>query len=64
MSLKDLRHRAGLTQIELGKKLNVSHAAVSNWERGVNQPLRKYRRLLALALEVCEEELGRCWNDP
>ena len=57
MSLKDLRHRAGLTQIELGKKLNVSNAAVSNWERGVNQPLRKYRRLLALALEVCEEEL-------
>ena len=57
MSLKDLRRSAGLSQNELGKKLNVSHAAVSNWERGLNQPLRKYPRLLALALEVSEEEL-------
>ena len=59
MSLKDLRRRVGLTQIELGKKLNVDHAAVSNWERGVNKPLRKYHRLLALALDVSEEELRR-----
>ena len=57
MSLKDLRRSAGLSQNELGKKLNVSHAAVSNWERGLNQPLRKYHRLLALALGVSEEEL-------
>lgn len=38
MSLRTLRQHAGLTQSELGKKLNVDHAAVSNWERGVNKP--------------------------
>ena len=59
MSLRTLRQHAGLTQSELGKKLNVAHAAVSNWERGVNKPLRKYHRLLALALDVSEEELRR-----
>lgn len=59
MSLKDLRRSAGLSQNELGKKLNVSHAAVSNWERGLNQPLRKYHRLLATALNVTEEQLRK-----
>ena len=59
MSLRTLRQHAGLTQSEQGKKLNVDHAAVSNWERGVNKPLRKYHRLLALALDVSEEELRR-----
>ena len=38
MSLRTLRQHAGLTQSELGKKLNVDHAAVSNWERGVKSP--------------------------
>ena len=59
MSLRNLRLSAGLTQAELGKKLNVNHSAVSNWERSVNRPLRKYHRLLALALDVPEEELRR-----
>lgn len=59
MSLRKLRLMAGLTQDELGKKLNVDHAAVSNWERGVNKPLRKYHRLLATALHVTEEQLRK-----
>lgn len=59
MSLKKLRRQTGLTQSELGKKLNVSHSAVSNWERGVCPPLRKYHRMMASALNVTEEELRR-----
>ena len=59
MSLKKLRLMAGLTQDELAKKLNVDHAAVSNWERGINKPLRKYHRLLATALNVTEEQLRK-----
>lgn len=59
MSLKTLRRQAGLTQKELGRKLNVSHSAVSNWERGLCPPLRKYHRLMAIALNISEEELRR-----
>ena len=59
MSRRTLRQHAGLTQSELGKELNVDHAAVSNWERGVNKPLRKYHRLLATALHVTEEQLRK-----
>lgn len=57
MSLKTLRRQARLSQKELGIKLNVSHSAVSNWERGVCPPLRKYHRLMASALNISEEEL-------
>lgn len=59
MSLKSLRLQAGLTQGELGKKINVSHSAVSNWERGVSRPLRKYHHLMASALDVELEQLRR-----
>ena len=64
MSLKTLRRQAGLTQKELGRKLNVSHSAVSNWERDVCPPLRKYHRLMAIALNISEEELRRELDRP
>lgn len=47
MNLRELRKRAGLSQYDVGKKLNVDQAAVSNWERGKNTPLRKYHGRLA-----------------
>lgn len=36
--IAQLRRQKGLTQKELGEKLNVSHGAVSKWERGLNYP--------------------------
>lgn len=33
-----LRKKAGLTQEELGKRLNVSNQAVSKWEKNLSQP--------------------------
>ena len=32
--LKELREEKGLTQIELGKQLNISQSAISNIEKG------------------------------
>ena len=36
--LIDLRKKTGLTQYELANMLNVSHQAISKWERGENEP--------------------------
>ena len=36
--LKDRRERLKLTQAELGKKLNVTGAAIGNYENGVSFP--------------------------
>lgn len=57
MTLKELRLTAGLTQSEVAKKLNVDQGAVSNWERGINPPTRKYREPLAELYGVSVDEL-------
>lgn len=36
--IASLRRSRGLTQAELAEKLNFTHQAVSNWERGVSEP--------------------------
>ena len=36
--LKEARKNAGLTQAELGKKLGVTGATVSTWEKGNTEP--------------------------
>ena len=38
VNLQALRQRDGLTQTELGEKLNYSDKAVSKWERGESIP--------------------------
>lgn len=57
MTLKELRERAGKTQAEVALKMHVDQAAVSNWERGINRPLRKYHKKLAKLYGVTVEEL-------
>lgn len=57
MTLKELRKRAGKTQEEVALKMHVNQAAVSNWERGINRPLRKYHKKLAKLYGVTVEEL-------
>jgi transcriptional regulator with XRE-family HTH domain len=42
----------GLTQEELANQIDTDHSAISNWERGVNNPEPRFIPLLAQALEV------------
>lgn len=37
-SIKSARKNSGLSQEELAKKIDVTHASVSFWENGVNIP--------------------------
>ena len=38
MSVKAMRERAGLTQVETGEKLGVDHSTVVGWEKGKWMP--------------------------
>lgn len=58
MKIKELRLAAGMTQVQLAKKMNVDQAAVSRWESGETRPLRKTHKKLAKVLGVSVEELG------
>ncbi len=40
--IKELRLERGLSQAELGKKIDVSQKAIDYWERGVNEPKASY----------------------
>ncbi|CDE72305.1 putative transcriptional regulator [Acidaminococcus sp. CAG:917] len=37
-SIKEARLAQGISQIELAKKIGVTHAAISYWENGINIP--------------------------
>lgn len=54
------RKDLGITQGELGAKLNVTDKAISRWERGVGFPDIKLLEPLADALQISVEELMRC----
>ncbi|WP_372629891.1 helix-turn-helix domain-containing protein [Cohnella sp.] len=51
-NLGELRNKSGKTQMELAKLLNVSHQAVSKWERG--QALPGIESFLILSDGVCQ----------
>ena len=57
VKIKELRLKAGLTQVQLAKKMNVDQAAVSRWETGETKPLRKCHKKLAKVLGSTLEEL-------
>lgn len=57
MNIKNLRLKAGLTQVQLAKKMNVDQAAVSRWESGETKPMRKYHKKLAKVLGCTVDEL-------
>ena len=58
MTFYDLRKQANLTQAEIASSVNVAQCTVSVWESGINPPLKKYRRQLALLFGVTPEELS------
>lgn len=57
MNIKNLRLKAGMTQADLAKKLDVDQTAVSRWESGQNKPLRKIHKKLARVLGCTVDEL-------
>lgn len=57
MSMKELRERRGLSQVQIAARLEVDKSTVSKWESGDSTPLRKYRRKLCELLGCTEEEL-------
>ena len=57
MKIKELRLKAGMTQAQLAKKMNVDQTAVSRWETGDNKPLSKTHKKLAKVLGCAVEEL-------
>lgn len=59
MTLKELRLKAGLTQEQVAKLVDVDQAAVSYWESGKYKPLRKYQRKLAKLYGCTADELER-----
>lgn len=56
-TLKELRQSAGLRQEDVAKKLDVDQTAVSNWERGKNNPCTKYHKKLAKLYGCTVEQL-------
>lgn len=57
MKIRELRLRAGMTQAQLAKKMNVDQSAVSRWESGDTEPLKKIRKKLAKVLGCTVEDL-------
>lgn len=55
--IREYRKRAGLTQAELAKRMDVDQSAVSLWESGKTRPLRKLHQRLAEVLGCTVEEL-------
>lgn len=55
--LRDIRKRAGLTQIQLAKKLGESQSYISKWERGALRLDLVQVRSLCTALGITMPEL-------
>jgi putative transcriptional regulator len=53
-SVRDLRQRARLTQIEFAARLNVPVETIRNWEQGKRMPRGPARALLAVIARAPE----------
>lgn len=63
-NIKSARKNSGLSQEELAKKIDVTHASISFWERGVNIP--NVRDLWKMADELgmsIDELVGRDFDE-
>ena len=58
--IQNRRKELGMSQGELGAKLNVTDKAISRWERGVGFPDIKLLEPLAEALQISIQELMQC----
>lgn len=55
--IKKLRKEKGITQKELGEKLNITDKAISKWERGLSFPDITMLNILAEFFEIDVSEL-------
>jgi len=60
--IRNARRRAGLTQKELGEKLNVSQSAIGQFENENSNPNLKTIRKIADALNIPISELVDDWG--
>lgn len=49
--LKEVRKKAGLTQVELAEKVGCSQVCVARWENGTHEPTLRMAKALAEALK-------------
>ena len=57
MTLKEAREAKGYSQEYFASRINVTQSAVSLWEKGKIQPLRKYYKPICRVLGVKEHEI-------
>lgn len=54
-TIRELREAAGLTQLELAYRVEVTPSTVSNWERGIFEPkvsqLRRVAQLFGVSMD-------------
>ena len=67
-NLIKLRQKAGMTQAELGEKLNYSDKTVSKWERGESIPdafnLLRLAEIYGLTVDDLLHDATAMWQDP
>ena len=51
-NLREARRRSGMSQGELGDKVGVTQATISNWERAKGQPSGKQKERLRIILDL------------
>lgn len=57
LKIREYRKKAGMTQEQLAKKMNVDQTAVSRWETGETKPFRKIHKKLARVLGCTVDDL-------
>lgn len=60
--VKEIRKRKGLSQLDLGERMNISQQAVGRYEKAIDQPKMTTVRKLADALNVAVSELIIDWS--
>ena len=55
--LKELRLEKNVSQLEIGKMLNMSKMAISHWEKGNSEPSIEQLKILARYFDVSVDYL-------
>ena len=56
--IKSVREQAGMTQVELANKLNISYQSIGQWERDIRTPKQSTLTKIAKALGVHLRDLA------
>lgn len=61
MKLKEIRERVGLTQTAIAKKMGVTSATITQYEKGARTPNAEKMMQLAKILNVTVEDIVKCF---